>query len=143
MSRKSALDNVLQFPFKAPQFLTIELPSWARAGDKFEAVILTDDAMSGAGIHKGDVALIQRGLTRADEPHAVQLTTGERYIAFITHKASEVFLCRANERYRTKVFRHDEVRILGCVVRVYAGGDMQKGKDICPYEHVANADLIG
>ena len=114
------------YTFPTSPELTIYLPRGASPDDRFEAILIPDDSLSRGTIYKGDAIVIQLGLIRPSGLHAVLTPTGV-YAGFMVDKGNDLVSIECNDdEYESETYRRDEIEILGRVVQVYPGGNIQE-----------------
>jgi phage repressor protein C with HTH and peptisase S24 domain len=118
------MGRILKFP---SSHLTIYLPHGSSPTDVYEAITITDDSLSRGTVYKGDVVVIKLGLIQPSGLHAVVTHTGSKYVGFLVEKGNDIVSLESNnDEYEPETFRRDEIEILGRVVQVYPGGDIQQ-----------------
>lgn len=88
---------------------------------------MSDDSLSRGTIYQGDAVVIKLGLIEPTGLHAVLTPTGKRYVGFLGDAGNGLISIECNsDEYEPEIFQRDEVAILGRVVQVYPGGDIQQ-----------------
>jgi len=81
---------------------------------------ISGDSMIGAGINDGDTVIIKKANTANNGQIVVALIDGhEAMLKKIRKKGKVVALESANERYETKIFGPDRVKVQGVLVSLY------------------------
>jgi len=120
------MGRVLRFPFHESTF-TFHLPVGSSADDEFEAITISDNSLTNGTIYKGDIVLIKLGLVQSGGLHAVLTPTGAKYVGFLVEVGDDLVNVECNsDEYEPMVFRRDEIKVLGRVVQVYPGGDVEE-----------------
>lgn len=114
------------YKFPLSRVLTIYLPLGSSPDDEYEAITIPDDALSRGTIYKGDVVLVKLGLIQSRGLHAVLTPTNNRCVGFLAYKDDLIYVKCNNDEYEPKIFKRDEIKILGRVVQVYPGGDISQ-----------------
>ena len=77
------------------------------------------DSMTGAGIHPGDILVVDRSLAAADGDVVIACVDNEFTVKFLRRDAAGVALVPANRKYRPITFSEGmELRIFGVVTAV-------------------------
>jgi len=113
-------ETVLSFP--ARDFITAPLPIDHKPGDKYDFVVIGDDAFA-ANLSKGRIVMARIGEEREYDLHVINLP-GARDLVRYTRKQSNGSLSVECARYPTEVYEQGEWEIVGAVVqfRGFAGG---------------------
>jgi SOS-response transcriptional repressor LexA len=134
------MGRVLKFP-SSPE-LTIYLPLGASDADEFEAIAIPDDSLSRGTIYKGDIVIIKLGLIRPSGLHAVTTPTGDVYVGFLVDKGNGLISIECNnDEYEPEIYRRDELQILGRVVQVYPGGNIQERWELIRSRPIAQTKI--
>lgn len=130
------MGRLVKFP-SAPE-LTIYLPLGS-SPDEYQVFTIPDDSLSRGTIYKGDVVVVKLGLSQPSGLHAVITPTGKKYVAFLVESSNGLITIETNnDEYEPETYRRDEIEILGRVVQVYPGGNVeQRWELICSPRAVA------
>ena len=60
---------------------------------------VSGDSMIGAGIHNGDLLVVDRSLTPSNKKIVVAVVDGELLVKRLLHQDSKVYLCAENANY--------------------------------------------
>lgn len=93
---------------------TIDIPDYVVGDGEHYALEVVGDSMIEAGIHDGDLVLIERCETAENNAIVVALIDEREATLKRLHKKGEaVALEAANQAYETRVYRADQVRVQG------------------------------
>ena len=97
---------------------TISLDDWL-IGNREASFMLTvsGDSMIDAGIHQGDMVILERGRTPKDGDVVVAEVDREWTIKFFERRAGVVTLAPANKKYKP-IIAEEELKIAGVVTAV-------------------------
>lgn len=96
---------------------TFPVPPFLLSRGEHYALEVEGDSMIEAGIHDGDIAIIQRGDTADNGSIVVALVDdNEVTLKRLRRKGNSVALEPANPRYKTRIFGPDQVNIQGRLI---------------------------
>ena len=112
--------------FPASPELKIYPPLDSSPEDEFEAFTISDDSLSRGTIYQGDIIVIKLRLIQPSGLHVASTPAGI-YAGFPMDKGNGLISIECNDdEYESEIFKHDEIEVLGRVVQVYPGGDIQE-----------------
>ena len=77
------------------------------------------DSMENVGIHSGDVLIVDRSITPADNKIVVVCLDGELFVKRIKKFGEEIYLIAENEKYKPiKIMPNQDFEIWGVVIHV-------------------------
>jgi DNA polymerase V len=77
------------------------------------------DSMENVGIHSGDVLIVDRSITPADNKIVIVCLDGELFVKRIRKISEEIYLLPENEKYRPiKIMPNQDFEIWGVVIHV-------------------------
>ena len=98
----------------------ISLPEELSKNGEHFGLKISGDSMIGAGINDGDTVIVKKADTANNGQIVVALIDGhEAMLKRIRKKGKVVALESANERYETKIFGPDRVKVQGILVSLY------------------------
>ena len=98
----------------------IVLPEELNKNGEHFGLKISGDSMTGAGINDGDTVIVKKADTANNGQIVVALIDGhEAMLKRIRKKGKVVALESANERYETKIFGPDRVKVQGILVSLY------------------------
>lgn len=81
-------------------------------------VRVTGDSMTGAGIHSGDLLIVDRSLEPADNTVVIAIVDGELTVKRLSRQQGRLLLLPDNDKYQPMEIREDSLQVWGVVTHV-------------------------